>query len=153
MRRPYRLMVRTTPSHGVNRGSNPRRVTKRKSAGLCGPAHFQTNLTLTHHRHIVRQGLPFAGGYIDRECVFVDRRHGAICTAHNDPVIWFKGPDLLQQCFSLGTFIPVLLRKIKTSVHPHILCVWVSPYIFYHTTTASSTLVYKDFNSCLYTGI
>jgi uncharacterized protein with PQ loop repeat len=27
MGRPYRLMVRTVPSHGTNRGSNPRRVT------------------------------------------------------------------------------------------------------------------------------
>ena len=43
MKRLYRLMVRTSPSQGGNRGSNPLRVTKRlnriikpKTAWLCG---------------------------------------------------------------------------------------------------------------------
>ncbi len=35
---PYRLMARTAPSHGVNRGSTPRRVTNEKSRQAALPA-------------------------------------------------------------------------------------------------------------------
>lgn len=48
-RRPYRLMVRTAPSHGVNRGSNPRRVTKKKTPReVSGALNPRSGLMVAH---------------------------------------------------------------------------------------------------------
>ena len=42
--RPYRLAVRTAPSHGANSGSSPDKVTKKKKTALVAVFFFLANL-------------------------------------------------------------------------------------------------------------